>query len=665
LAPPASVELAVNARAGVALAIAVCGLIGGSGFGAADRARTPPPRFRYIYNSDAAAVAAAAAGWNLIDVGSKDAADALPSGTRGLIWVGDYNNSTCSWEIADSTLTSELQRMIGDAKIFGYFISDEPNPYACPNAPTQHRARSDLIHSIDPAKPTVIVLDSNGFTGMGSHDAIDQIPLWKGTATYIGLDPYVCYSWSSTCDYARIDANIRAANRAHLRYWGVVQAFNDGSWRWPTASEARHMLRQWSRSRESGYMVFAWRWAGRSLVSRPGLLGVLKRFNRGAVPRRPALTRKLGASAAAADEIHYTFTGPTSVAVDWRGSARTIRYGRTRRYGKVARAHAAVPTPYSSAGPFWEVRIGGLRRGAVYHYSIAGGADNTFSTPPKGPFRFDVEADVGDSQTDSQVLATQKQIAADKPAFVIVAGDLTYANDDGQRAADQHFNDVQAWSRRAAYMPAWGNHEWDSSGDDLRNYKGRFAIPHAQASPGAPAAGCCGEDWSWFDAGGVRFISYPEPYARATWLDWQSKADRLMNAAQADPQIHFIVTFGHRPAYSSGYHSGDSSLAAIMNSLGDKYSKYVLNLNGHSHDYERFAPIHHVVHITAAGGGAELEPWKAKDSRSVFRMLHLEHVRVDVSATRIRIQALCGPATSHDDGTCRLGQPIDTYTITR
>jgi hypothetical protein len=138
----------------------------------------------------------------------------------------------------------------------------------------------------------------------------------------------------------------------------------------------------------------------------------------------------------------------------------------------------------------------------------------------------------------------------------------------------------------------------------------------------------------------------------------------LMKAAQADPHIHFIVTFGHRPAYSSGYHSGDGSLAAILDSLGDKYSKYVLNLNGHSHDYERFAPIHHVVHITAAGGGADLEPWKGKDSRSVFRMLHLEHVRVDVSATRIRIQALCGPATSHDDGTCRLGQPIDTYTIT-
>ena len=69
------------------------------------------------------------------------------------------------------------------------------------------------------------------------------------------------------------------------------------------------------------------------------------------------------------------------------------------------------------------------------------------------------------------------------------------------------------WSRRAAYMPVWGNHEWDDAkGDDLRNYKGRFALPHAAASPGAPAAGCCGEDWYWFDHGAVRFIIYPEPY---------------------------------------------------------------------------------------------------------------------------------------------------------
>ena len=73
-----------------------------------------------------------------------------------------------------------------------------------------------------------------------------------------------------------------------------------------------------------------------------------------------------------------------------------------------------------------------------------------------------------------------------------------------------------AWSRRSAYMPVWGNHEWESGKDDLRNYKGRFALPHAQASAGAPAAGGPGEDWYWFDYGAVRFISYPEPYGAET-----------------------------------------------------------------------------------------------------------------------------------------------------
>ena len=366
-----------------------------------------------------------------------------------------------------------------------------------------------------------------------------------------------------------------------------------------------------------------------------------------------------------AAESHYTLTGPTSVAFDWTGTATAIRYGRTSRYRSTGRAHRATPMPVSSTDPFWEAGLARLKAGTTYHYSIGGSPDNTFTTAPRKAFRFDVEADVGDSGDAARVRATQEQIAADKPAFVIVAGDLTYGNVNGQAAVDRHFDDVMAWSRRAAYMPAWGNHEWDSSGDDLRNYKGRFTIPNGQASPGAPAQGCCGEDWGWFDAGGVRFISYPEPYAHATWDDWQSKAGPLMASAQANPRIHFIVTFGHRPAYSSGYHSGESALASILDAFGDRYSKYVLNLNGHSHNYERFEPIHHVVHLTAAGGGAPLEPWKSKDSRTAFRALHLEHVRVDVTATRIQIQAVCGATTSGDGSTCRTGEVIDTYTVRR
>jgi len=40
-----------------------------------------------------------------------------------------------------------------------------------------------------------------------------------------------------------------------------------------------------------------------------------------------------------------------------------------------------------------------------------------------------------------------------------------------------------------------------------------------------------------------------------------------MAAAQANPAIHFIVTFGHRPAYSTGEHGGTPQLAGIMDLL--------------------------------------------------------------------------------------------------
>ena len=365
------------------------------------------------------------------------------------------------------------------------------------------------------------------------------------------------------------------------------------------------------------------------------------------------------------DEVHYTFTGPTSVALDWRGPDDTVRYGRTTAYGSTVTGHTPNPVPISSAGLFWEAGITGLAPGTTYHYSIGGGVDRTFSTPPTGAFRFAAIGDIGDSGNYEDVAPTQSQVAASDPAFVLATGDLTYGNAHGPQAVDRHFNDVMVWSDTAAYMPVWGNHEWETPAiDDLRNYKGRFAIPNGAAALGAPAPGCCGEDWGWFDAGNVRFISYPEPYADQTWSEWQADVVPIMAEAQADPDITFIVTYGHRPAYSTGHHPGDEDLAEVLDALGDQFSEYVLNLNGHSHDYERFFPIHGVTHVTAAGGGATLEtPWESTDPRTAYRAMRLAHVRVDVTESSLRLEAVCGPATPDDDITCSPGQVIDSVTI--
>jgi hypothetical protein len=378
--------------------------------------------------------------------------------------------------------------------------------------------------------------------------------------------------------------------------------------------------------------------------------------------------------ARAADEIHWTLVAPTTVTFDWRGSETTIRYGPTASYGLSASAVAPNPVPFSSPGPFQEARLANLQPNTLYHYSIGSGADHTFRTPPpRGGAGFTIcaEGDIGDGSSYAQMPGVQQLITGAAPAFVLMVGDLTYGNANGQALVDAHFNDVMGWSQDAAYMPAWGNHEWDSATDDMRNYKGRFELPHPQTSPGAPATGGPGEDWAWFDYGNTRFIAYPEPYTSASWTDWKTKAGALMDEAQADPAITFIVTYGHRPAFSSGHHPGDAGLQSIMAALGDAHSKFVLNLNGHSHDYERSTPQHGVTHLTVGTGGSSLEEdgtclWLTctQPSWSAFRAMHLGPAVLHFTDTAIQVQFLCGPAGGGTtDVSCTPGSIVDQVTI--
>ena len=397
-----------------------------------------------------------------------------------------------------------------------------------------------------------------------------------------------------------------------------------------------------------------------------------------------------GASVLAADEIHWTITGPTSVSFDWRGTASegSIAYGTSA--GSYSTTISAVhPTgtcvPWSSAGPFWEARLTGLSADTLYHYSIAFGPDHTFRTPPPvAPASFDVlvEGDIGDSAHYAGVAGVQQQMSQELGArFALLVGDLTYGDGNTQSAVDGHFNDVMPWSRDVAYMPAWGNHEWEHPGDDLRNYKGRFDFPNPQTSPASPAISDCGEDWYWYDYGGVRFIAYPEPWkdgVEDALIDWNTKATVLMNAAEADPNIRFIVTFGHRPAYSSGHHAGYEKLKGFMDELAASHSKYVLNVNGHSHNYERSFPqngngdnAHGAVHVTVGTGGSSLETdgpclWLTCQQPvwSAVRYFHLGYLKLAFSSSSIQGSFVCGPSgAGTNDIACTPGSVIDSFTI--
>jgi hypothetical protein len=375
-------------------------------------------------------------------------------------------------------------------------------------------------------------------------------------------------------------------------------------------------------------------------------------------------------------QVHFTFTGPTSAVFSWRGNNRTMRIWAKGERPRTIDAHDAKPGPFSMPGQWQEAEITGLQPDTQYGYEVGRPrlpVPSFFRSPPtagSAGFNFAAMADLGASM-EFPVSPTHRLVALGEPAFVFVLGGLTLADLRAQTSVDRHFEDIMGWSRVAAYLPVWSEHEWASpKRDDLRNYKGRFALPNAQASPGAPEQGCCGEDWWWLDYGNIRFVAYPEPYTDATWDDWAAKAAPLMAEAESSPAIEMIVTLGHRPAYSSAPEGGDARLRAVLDGFGARFSKYVLNLSGHARVYERTKPQAHVVHITVPPGGMDLAradtPCGWKDCKApaftAFRALHRGMLRFSSRPGLLKVDAFCSTATpGRDDVRCVEGEILDSW----
>ena len=215
----------------------------------------------------------AALGFNAIDSGPYvEQMDAL--GRRGLtaiVWLGPYSNESCRFERSDEWVRSHVAAIAGRREVAAYFIDDEPDAAACPDAPAHIRARAALVKSIDPRPPTLIV-----------SYKVDQLRQFAGTVDVIGLDHYPC-SIKHGCDYSKIVNQAEEADRLGIRYWGVIQAYGDDWYKLPTADELHAQFVFWRATNMEGYLVFAWKWPRESpslwLANRPELRAQLAREN--------------------------------------------------------------------------------------------------------------------------------------------------------------------------------------------------------------------------------------------------------------------------------------------------------------------------------------------------------------------------------------------------
>lgn len=157
---------------------------------------------------------------------------------------------------------------------------------------------------------------------------------------------------------------------------------------------------------------------------------------------------------------------------------------------------------------------------------------------------------------------------------VFTAGDNVYP--DG--SADQ-FRDCYGptWGRHLARTrPAAGNHDWVTK--DLAGYLGYFG---AAAAP-------TGTSWYAYDLGAWHVIVLDSDCSAVGGCGPDSAQGRWLATDLAASTARCTLAIWHHPRFSSGEHGSDTAVAPFWRALHDAGADLVIN--GHDHDYERFAP---------------------------------------------------------------------------
>ena len=294
----------------------------------------------------------------------------------------------------------------------------------------------------------------------------------------------------------------------------------------------------------------------------------------------------------------------------------------------------------------------GLRPGTFYHYRfrLPDGSttpDATFRTAParsdRQPFTFTAFADQGvntgppDGQagfTDDYYEAGDTRravtpadsmvalIAAQRPAFHLLAGDICYADPSGTgqpvknnapHDAGNGFNnfDPTLWTtyfatieKSAAQTPwmfATGNHDMEAlydhntaPGGSSHGYAGHAARLDLPANGPSRCPSVYSIIYSnvaviSLDANDLsQEIPTNAGYSTGSQLSWLTDT---LTRLRADPSIDFIVAFFHHCAFAtSSAHASDAGVRTALAPLFDRFSVDLV-VQGHNHQYERTNPI--------------------------------------------------------------------------
>ncbi len=221
-------------------------------------------------------------------------ADNCTSRTRALRYAG---------AAPDTTFVNSVRPYIGNAKLFGFYLMDDPDPtgkYRPLCTADNLKAESDWIHTNVPGAKTYILLMS-----MSSSKAPSFTSTYNPVNSHVdlfGIAPYPCRTELNDCDYDMIDRYVAAAESWGVRRDGMVpvyQAFGAGNWvddgggryALPTVGQLRQILARWETLVPTPEFDVVYSWGPQNahvaLESSPDLQAVFRLHNSATKAARP------------------------------------------------------------------------------------------------------------------------------------------------------------------------------------------------------------------------------------------------------------------------------------------------------------------------------------------------------------------------------------------
>ena len=148
---------------------------------------------------------------------------------------------------------------------------------------------------------------------------------------------------------------------------------------------------------------------------------------------------------------------------------------------------------------------------------------------------------------------------------------------------DNQYEEASLWEYNRSYDPSWGRVKYKTrptaGNHEYRTWKARGYFDYFGTRAGHPDRG-----YYSFNIGYWHLIALNSNIAR----DAYSPQVAWLRADLADNSKKCTLAFWHHPRFSSGEHGSYSSVKPFWNELYRAGADVVLN--GHDHNYERFAP---------------------------------------------------------------------------